>query len=166
MKKTIPLRSRTAWALVLVLTLGLTTEIAKADFTFGTPINLGPPISTPYGDLGPCITADGLEMYISYYNRPGHGGWSMWISTRETENDNWGAPVNLGSPVDTGLDNTSSYISADGLALYFAAYNRSGGYGNWDIWMTTRATKDDAWGIPENLGPTVNSSAWDVVPHI
>ena len=35
MKKTIPLDSRKAGALVLVLTLGLAAEVANADFTFG-----------------------------------------------------------------------------------------------------------------------------------
>ena len=141
---------------------------AEADFTFGTPKNMGPPISTPYGELGCLITADGLEMYVNYYNKPGgHGGFDIWVYTRETINDDWGAPVNLGSPVNTGgLDNLSSYISPDGLELYFNSYNRSGGYGEYDIWLTTRATRDDPWGEPENLGPTVNSSAWDFAASI
>jgi hypothetical protein len=155
MKKTI--------LIALVLVLGMIAQVAKADFTFGTPTNLGPPISTPYGELGCLITADGLEMYVNYYNKPGgYGGFDIWVSTRETVNDEWGAPFNLGSPVNTGgLDNVSSYISPDGLELYFNSYNRSGGYGEYDIWLTTRATRDDPWGEPENLGPTVNSSAWE-----
>ncbi len=148
---------------ILILALGLAAEVANADFTFGTPTNLGPPISTPYGDLLPCITADGLEMYLNYYDRPGgYRGYDIWVSTRETVNDDWGAPVKLGSPVNTEQYDVCMYISADGLELYLCSYNRSGGYGSWDIWMTTRATKDDAWGIPENLGPVVNSSAKDL----
>ncbi len=166
MKKSISLRSRTAGAFVLVLALNLTATVANADFTFGTPINMGPPISTSYGEGPSFITADGLEMYISYHNRPGYGNWSIWVSMRETVNDDWGAPVNLGSPVNLGQSNQAPYISADGLELYFNSYNRSGGYGLWDLWLTTRATKDDPWGIPENLGPTVNSSAWDIAPSI
>ena len=160
MKKTI--------SLTLVLALCVVGKVVRADFTFGTPKNMGPPISTPYGELGCLITADGLEMYVNYYNKPGgHGGFDIWVYTRETINDDWGAPVNLGSPVNTGgLDNLSSYISPDGLELYFNSYNRSGGYGEYDIWLTTRATRDDPWGEPENLGPTVNSSAWDFAASI
>jgi len=140
---------------------------AEADFTYGTPKNMGAPISTPYGELAPCITADGLEMYINYYNRPGnYGTWDIWISTRETVNDDWGAPVHLGSPVNIGQYNQAESISADGLELYCMSYNRSGGYGDWDLWLTTRATRNDAWGIPENLGPVVNSSYMDGSPSI
>jgi hypothetical protein len=150
-----------------IVCLLLVGQVARADFTFGKPTNLGPPISTPYGEVAPCITADGLEIYVNYYNRPGnYGYWDIWVSTRETVNDDWGAPVNLASPVNIGQYNQAASISADGLELYFMSYNRSGGYGDWDLWMTTRATKDAAWGIPENLGPTVNSSAWDVLQRI
>jgi hypothetical protein len=155
MKKTI--------SIVLAVSLAMTVNVANADFTFGTPTNLGPPISTPYGEVAPCITADGLEMYLNYYERPGgNSGYDIWKSMRETVTDDWGTPVKLGSPVNTEQYDVCMYISADGLELYLCSYNRSGGYGNWDIWMTTRATKDDAWGIPENLGPVVNSSAKDL----
>ena len=41
-----------------------------------------------------------------------------------------------------------------------------GGYGNYDIWVTTRATTEDAWGQPVNLGPTVNSSYSENSPNI
>jgi hypothetical protein len=154
-------------SIVLVLTLCMVADVAKADFTFGTPINMGPPISTPYAELGCLFTADGLEMYVNYYNKPGgYGGFDIWVSTRETVNDDWGAPVYLESPVNSGEYNASSYISPDGLELYFNSYNRSGGYGEYDIWLTTRATRDDPWGEPENLGPTVNSSAWDIAANI
>jgi hypothetical protein len=153
-------------SIVLTVSLAMTANVANADFTFGTPTNLGPPISTSYGEGPSFITADSLEMYISFHNRPGYGGWSIWVSTRETVNNDWGAPVNLGSPVNLGQSNQAAYITADGLELYFNSYNRSGGYGQWDLWLTTRATRDDPWGIPENLGPTVNSSVWDIAPSI
>jgi hypothetical protein len=32
--------------------------------------------------------------------------------------------------------------------------------------MTRRATKDNDWSIPVNLGPTVNSPEWDWMPDI
>lgn len=77
-----------------------------------------------------------------------------------------GAPVNLGPTVNTSQSDTCAYISADGLELYFSSYNRPGGYGAWDIWVTRRTTKDDPWDQPMNLGPPVNGSAWDGSPSI
>jgi Tol biopolymer transport system component len=56
-------------------------------------------------------------------------------------------------------------ISADGLELYFAS-NRKGGYGGHDIWVTRRQTKHGFWGIPTNLGPTINTDMMDISPCI
>ena len=50
--------------LVLVLVVGLPAGVAKADFTFGTPTNLGPPVNSSYGESPNYITSDGLEMYL------------------------------------------------------------------------------------------------------
>jgi len=138
---------------------------AKADFTFGEPVNLGPPVNTSVADIPKYITADGLEMYLSCYNRPGgHGSWDIWFSMRKTVNDEWGAPVNLGAPVNTGQSDDSAYISPDGLELYFDSNNRPGGFGDWDIWVSRRATKDDPWEQLMNLGPVVNSSSGEALP--
>jgi hypothetical protein len=81
----------------------------------------------------------------------------------------WSAPVNLGpivnSPVvpgSTGRD-TGPALSADGLSLYFDS-DRPGGSGGRDLWVSQRATVSGAWGVPVNLGPTINSPLVDSVP--
>jgi len=57
-------------------------------------------------------------------------------------------------------------ISHDGLLLFLGS-DRPGGSGGHDLWVTTRATTNDPWGEPVNLGPTVNSSApYDQTPSI
>ena len=43
-------------SLVLVSAMGLSTEVAKADFTFGTPLNLGPTVNSSYNEWGPCAS--------------------------------------------------------------------------------------------------------------
>jgi hypothetical protein len=77
----------------------------------------------------------------------------------------FGRPTNLGPTVNSPTYDEGPSISADGLTLYFNS-NRPGGYGTFDLWMTTRSTKDGLWGEPENLGPTVNSSAREQTPRI
>jgi len=140
---------------------------ANADFTFGEPVNLGPPVSSPYADGITCITADGLEMYISCLDRPGGlGGWDIWVSRRETVNGDWGEPENLGSPINTGQGDSDAYVSSDGLEMYFTAYKRSGGHGDSDIWVTRRATRNDPWAPPENLGSGINTSGYEHYPRI
>lgn len=81
----------------------------------------------------------------------------------------WGAPVNAesipgtSSELNTAFNDGCPIQSPDGLSLYMAS-NRPGGYGGQDIWVARRDSTDDPWGAPENLGPTINSSANDFCP--
>jgi len=55
------------------------------------------------------------------------------------------------------------------LELYFSGFGimgRPGGYGDADIWVTTRATVDDPWGEPVNLGEAVNTPDYDSCPYL
>jgi len=147
-------------SIVLVLVLGLATEVANADFTFGTPTNLGPTINSSAWEFGLSISADGLALYFTSDRPGGYGNLDIWVTTRATTDDHWGTPVNLGPTINSPVATYGVSISSDGLSLYFDR----GGVG--DIWLTTRATKNDDWGTPVNLGPTVNSTADDWGPNI
>ena len=77
----------------------------------------------------------------------------------------WSEPVNLGPFVNSPFAENLPELSRDGLSLYFTS-NRPGGSGFGDIWVTHRAGVDDPWGVPLNLGPTVNSSVPDLAPAL
>jgi hypothetical protein len=62
--------------------------------------------------------------------------------------------------INTAADEGNAVLSKDGLSLYFHS-TRPGGSGNRDIWVSQRASVDDAWGTPVNLGPTVNTASND-----
>jgi len=80
----------------------------------------------------------------------------------------FGEPTNLGPTVNSSSDDNAPSISADSLAIFFCDYpnHRSGGYGDTDMWITTRTTTSDPWSTPVNLGSTVNSSIRDSAPGI
>ena len=145
--------------LALIIIIG-TCENAGADFTFGTPTNLGPMVNSSSVEARPSISADGLSLFF-FSNQPGgYGGYwgDLWVTTRETTDNEWGTPVNVGSTINSANNEWAPSISADGLSLYFSS-DRPGGYGTDDIWVTTRPTVSDPWGEPVNLGPLVNG--WD-----
>ena len=132
---------------------------------WGEAVNLGPLINTEYDDSKPSISADGLTLYFGS-NRPGgYGGFDLWMSTRAATTDDWGAPVNLGEPVNGEADETFPCVSADGLEIYFDS-GRPGGYGDWDLWVAKRAATDDPWGEPVNLGEAINSPYYDSSPYL
>ena len=152
---------------VLVLVVGLPAGVAKADFTFGEPTNLGPTINSPRSDFPGSFSFDGLEMYFDSC-RPG-GGWDaydIYVSRRATTDDAWGTPVKLGPPVNSSSMDGGAIVSTDGLSLYFTSFGRAGGYGSSDIWVATRATVLDPWGESSNLGPTINTSQHDFAMSI
>ena len=144
---------------------------AKADFTFGMPMLFDEPVNSTGVEYFDCISADGLEVYIE---KPVTGGttssyWDIYVSTRETINDPWSVPVNLGPTVNSsGVIDAYASLSSDGLELYFSS-RRPGAYGpqnKQDIWVTRRAYKGADWGNPMNLGPTINTSSSDWLPWI
>ena len=122
---------------VLVLAMGLPKGIAKADFTFGEPTKLGPPVNSPADDWDTSISADGLLLLFGSNRSGGVGGIDIWESTRATIDDPWGEPTNLGPVVNSAQDETDSSLSTDQLSLYFRS-NRPGGIGREDLWVTTR----------------------------
>lgn len=152
-------------SIVLVLALGLAAEVAKADFSLGEPRNLGPMLNSSVWDSVPDISADGLSLYFASDRSGGSGSYDLWVATRTTMTDDWGAPVNLGATVNSSAWELDPSLSSDELSLYFMS-TRPGGAGGRDTWVTTRAAKDGDWTTPVNLGPTVNSSYDDCCADI
>jgi hypothetical protein len=70
------------------------------------------------------------------------------------------SPQNMGAGINTADMDQLPVAAANGLSLYFAS-NRTGGQGAQDIYVAQRATVSSAWGVPQNLGITVNTSAND-----
>jgi Tol biopolymer transport system component len=143
--------------LVLLLALGLAAEVAKADFTFGEPTNLGSTVNSSVRDFAPTSSADGLSLYFDSDRSGGYGDKDLCVTTRPTTKDPWGEPVNLGETVNGPHADCAPSIAADGLSLFFHS-DRPEGFGERDIWITTRPTINDPWGDPVNLGPPINTS--------
>ena len=152
-------------ALATFLFIGCILGRTHADFILGEPVNLGDTVNSPANDFGPCISADALELYFSSRRSGGSGIYDLWVVTRETTDDDWSMPVNLGSTVNSPAVDVGPNISADGLSLYFSS-TRDGGYGGEDIYVSTRATTEAPWGEPMNLGSTVNGPNADAEPSI
>ncbi len=119
-------------------------------------------------------TIDGLEVYLWAALPEGHGGSDIYVKTRETIDSPWSTPIaDIGTSVNTEYNELMPSISPNGLELYFSDFSDDqydllppGGYGSGDLWVARRATRNDPWQEPENLGQQVNSPAADVRLHI
>lgn len=157
----------TFFAVGLAVLLGgvVQADLRQGYFTHVKPVTR---LDSPYRDHDPSISADGLTIYFCSDRGEGEGDWDIWMSTRETTSDPrvaWGAPVNLGPPINSSAADCTPHISADGLRLYFQS-TRGGGYGSGDIYVAVRASTSAAFGEPDNLGSGVNSSANEDAPSV
>jgi Tol biopolymer transport system component len=104
----------------------------------------------------PCINHDGSKLYFTARSAPGgYGQDDIWVSDFDSRNRIWRTPKNVGSNINTLERELSPSISSDGTKLYFISYGRPGGYGSYDIWVST--WQDSMWGPAENLGPNINT---------
>ena len=74
----------------------------------------------------------------------------------------WSAPVHLGPIVNSSATDLEVFVSRNGRSLYIAS-SRSG---NFDIWVSQRASTTDPWGPAQPLGPAVNSASREQSPFL
>jgi hypothetical protein len=157
----------TALVGTIVLVSAFTASSPEQKYSeWSEPVNLGPLVNSTAMDRAPAISKDGLSLYFAS-NRTdgsGFGGEDIYVSQRDSRDDEWGPATNLGPTINTGSNEQVPAFSRDGHLMFFAS-NRPGSAGV-DIWVSRRDhTHDDfAWQEPENLGPGVNSTAPDEGP--
>jgi len=135
---------------------------ARADFTFGQRLDLGPNVNSPQDEGIPVISRNALELYFTSTRPGGYGELDIWMSKRASVEDPWGPPVNLGPGINSADREFAGSISSDGLTFYFQV----GTWPNHDLYTATRRTIDAPWGPRVNLGPVVNSADSDQAPII
>jgi len=88
--------------------------------TWGSPINLGAVINTPYQEDYPFLAVDGKTLYFSSKGYLGFGGHDIYMSTRLDDSyTKWSKPVNLGPLVNSKTDDKGFLIAARGDQAYF-----------------------------------------------
>ncbi len=105
----------------------------------------------------PAITPDELTLYFVSDMTGGLGGKDIWKSIRTSKGQKWGAPVNLGTPVNTISDEMFPYVREDGV-LYFAS-NGQLGLGGLDIFKLDK--DENGQPLIVNMKPPINSPADD-----
>ncbi|MBR7168392.1 MAG: PD40 domain-containing protein [Bacteroidales bacterium] len=115
-------------------------------------INLG---DTAFNYLHPAITADELTLYFSSNLPGGEGSYDIWMAKRNTKDEEFGTPINLGKVINTSGRENFPTINFDTM-LYFSSDGHPG-VGGLDIYKTYEKG-DNVWATPENLKVPINSS--------
>lgn len=78
--------------------------------------------------------------------------------------NHFSGPRNMGAVLNSPSNEFAPTISPNGLSLYFSSNRTPGGQGGNDIWVSQRAALNLAWGVPQNLGATVNTGGGENLP--
>lgn len=144
------------FAVILVSTLlpsGQWSEPQVADF------------SGRYADYDPILSPDGSQLlFISY--RPVTGetpkrDLDIWVVDRT--GNGWGAPRNLGAPINTAGDELYPSVALDGT-LYFSSCGRPDSKGRCDLYRSR--FEAGRYLEPENLGDPVNTPASETDAYV
>ena len=97
---------------------------------FGNPVNAGDLINTNRKEQFPFVSKDG-KLYFSSNGHEGFGSLDVFVS--EIKENDFTKPINVGLPVNTGVDDFAFNIDSDTKEGYFSS-NRKGGKGSDDIY--------------------------------
>lgn len=105
------------------------------DFGPASPVS---ELNSAANDIQPNVRKDGRELVFSS-NQPypgAKGAQDIYVSTRESTQEPWGAPVNLGDAVNTAAAESRPSLSWDAHTLLFG--RAPGPEGMSDIYLSTR----------------------------
>jgi Tol biopolymer transport system component len=96
-------------------------SVIGSDGSLAVPV-LVEGVNTPQNDARPNLRRDGLEMIFDS-DRPGTLGGSidLFAAERQSRNDPWSEPINLGSAVNSTAAETRPSLSWDARTLYFGS---------------------------------------------
>lgn len=144
------------------------TRQSPATGAWEAPRNLGCAPTGPNlasSEFGPSVveTDDGTILFFSSGGAPGSNTQDIYMSWQRP--DGSFGPATAVAELNTASDDMMPNVSKDGRELVLAS-NRAGGAGGFDIWSTTRASVDDPWSAPVDLGPAVNGTGGETRPSL
>ncbi len=119
-------------------------------------------LNTAFMDGCPIQAPDGLSLYMASTRPGGHGLLDIWVAQRDSRRDPWGAPENLGEPVNSAADDFCPTPIRGGGLFFVSREALPGACGLGDIYFTRHHPRL-GWSEPQNLGcaPLGPNSALD-----
>jgi hypothetical protein len=127
---------------------------------WSTPEKLRGEVNTSAWEGSASLSADEKVLYFSSEMPGGFGGKDLYRALLQPDGS-WGSVKNLGSVINTPLDDDAPFIHPDGVTLLFSskAHNSMGGY---DIFKSELNPKDSSWSVPTNIGYPINTPDEDI----
>jgi WD40-like Beta Propeller Repeat len=104
------------------------------------------------------------QLYFSRSSLPPGNTGELYVSEKRGD-PMFGPATPIAELNDGGANDIQPNVRKDGRELVFSS-NRVGGAGGPDIWLSTRASVDDLWSAPVNLGSSVNTALGESRPSL
>jgi len=135
------------------------------DLAWEPPVPLPAPINGPSFDVPGDVfdgAPGGAEFYFASDRANGFGtvGLDLYVSILRRDGT-FSDPVYV-AELNSAFQDARPAIRSDGLEMILGSARE----GNLELYMARRARVGDAWSVPENLGPVVNSAADDIQPAL
>jgi len=137
-----------------------TSTVEKGQWTKAKSLGIG--INTAEDEECVGITPDGKNIIIYVYREDMPGDLLHVEVSPKT--GNFAKPLPFNEPVNTKSLEQEGFYTPDANTLYFVS-NRKNGIGGNDIYITHRLPNGE-WGIPKNLGTTINTTYDEGFPVI
>ncbi len=112
----------------------------------------------------PVMTADEGELIFTRRVGGGHDDDEDLVVCRKDSLGRWTPPQSISPNINSRLNEGTCTISADGRQLIFTSCIGRRGYGSCDLFESRKVGNE--WSLPVNLGPEVNSPAWESQPSL
>jgi hypothetical protein len=121
-------------------------------------------LNTEENEAAQTLSPDGKYIIFTICNNfKGIGGCDLYEATYDGKA--WSQPKNLGPNINTEFWESAPSLSPDGRDLYFTSNKNFDNYGGKDIYVCHRQ-ENGTWGLPENLGPVINTTGDEASPFI
>lgn len=131
---------------------------------FGPPSILSDTICSIYSEGTATFTPDYKTIYFTRCGSANEANdyCNIYKSSKNKAGE-WG-PIQLVILFDSDSLNVGQpFLSPDGKLLFFSA-NGPDSYGDKDLYVSPKINND--WGIPQNLGPAINTDGYEGFPYI
>lgn len=129
------------------------------DFAWETPVNLGSPINGAEFEAGVDLRQPDFYFVIG---RPGVIAFDIYVSA--VNGKTFGPPQPV-VELNSSANDLRPSVRFDRREIFLSS-NRPGGFGDDDIWVSTRQSAAEPWDVPVNLGPVINTPFADTQPAL
>jgi len=154
-------------ALMLVIAAGPVAARSFGDWSAARSLESLPGSSSEVNssalDGCPIQAPDGLSLYMASTRPGGLGGIDIWVAYRSSTDVGFGAPANLGAPINSVADDFCP-TPVNGKGLFFVSRRAGACAPNSADMYFARRNPAQGWTTPAHLGCTVNSAADELSP--